>query len=104
MKTATNVEITWQAFGNKPEKNRFVESASFDVLVRESEEQRLELVSRVYNGTNLYSGPVWEKIEPVLPANRTHTALCIGDKITIDYVHTYIVAEIGFVKITGLVD
>lgn len=104
MKTATNVEITWQAFGNKPEKNRFVESASFDVLVCESEEQRLELVSRVYNDTNLYGGLVWEKIQPNLPENRTHTALSIGDKITIDYVHIYIVAEVGFVKISGLVD
>jgi hypothetical protein len=108
-----NIEITWQAFGNKHYSNKqskLVSSASFncDDLNSENESGRLLICNMVYAATNSYGefggAGLWESIKEVLPIERTHTALSIGDKITIDYVHTYIVAEVGFVKIAGLVD
>lgn len=104
-----NVEITWQAFGNKPEKNRFVRSASRDFLLMDKsvEQNRLDLCEQIYAATNTYGGiapSTWACVQVILPEDRTHTALSIGDKIVIDYVHTYIVSECGFVKISGLVD
>jgi hypothetical protein len=37
----------------------------------------------VFAQTNCYAGSLWEKLEPVLPANRTHTALSVGDEVAI---------------------
>lgn len=106
----TNIEITWQAFGNKHYANkqsRLVESASFDSdLKAENESDRLFICNSIYTATNAQSefggSKLWDSIKEVLPLMRTHTALSVGDKIVIDYIHVYIVAEVGFVKIAGL--
>lgn len=107
MKTTSNVTITWQAFGNKHYSNKqskLVESADFTCLYRKDEESRLELLNRIYEATNLQTGVIWDNfIKPILPIQRTHTALSIGDKVEIDF-QTYICAEFGWVKIAGLED
>ena len=44
----------------------------------------LDIAEDVFEATNLRVGPLWEIIEPLLPANRDHTALSPGDEVTID--------------------
>ena len=105
----TNIEITWQAFGNKHIPNKqslLVTSADLKMYWTpvDTEQTRLELCEEIYAATNLQSGKIWENIKPLLSVERTHTSLSVGDKIVIGYVHVYIVAEIGFVKIAGMVD
>lgn len=105
MEIYNNIEIVWQAFGNKPERNKFVTAVNFTIKTPLlTKAQRLEFCEIVYSATNTYGAvhkDIWSQIEPLLSETRTHTALSIGDKITIGYSHTYIVAEVGFVKISG---
>jgi hypothetical protein len=91
----TQIKITWQAFGNRPETNRFISSLEFNL--DSSEVSNEKLMDMIYRDTNLYSGPIWNAIEKLLPANRTHTALSIGDEIQINE-NSYIVADFGFIK------
>lgn len=49
----------------------------------------------IFENTNLYSGPFWNRIEPALPRNRRHTALSVGDEVTIDGT-TYRCEDIGW--------
>ena len=110
------ITITWEAFGNRPEANRFISSATLELNGIWNEVQNNTLLEAIYTATNLKSEladfgytPVeielWEAIEKVLPANRTHTSLSMGDKIQINRSYTaianqdgptYKVADIGF--------
>lgn len=96
---ATNVTITWKAFGNQPERKREITSASFE-LPNDfgNPKYGTEICDHIFQDTNLYCGFYWNLIEPVLPWNRTHTALSVGDEITIDSI-TYRVADVGFEKV-----
>lgn len=96
-----HVEVTLQAFGNKDFKGRFVRSYEFEApaTYNKGKDSHQDLLANISRHTNLYNGELWDIIEPLLPADRTHTALSVGDKIVIDYFDTYIVAEIGFVKL-----
>lgn len=89
------VTITWKAFGNKPERNRFISSVTFDTEFDITDENREQFFNVIYQQTNLYSGNLWNIIEPLLSETRTHTALSIGDSIKIND-STYTVAETGF--------
>lgn len=44
----------------------------------------MELLEELFKETNLYEGPFWNRIERVIPVNRTHTALSVGDHVVID--------------------
>jgi hypothetical protein len=71
MKTIT---ITWKAFGNPT-------SATF---VTDIEATPRDICSLVFRNTNLYEGVLWNIIELLLPEERTHTALSVGDEVTVD--------------------
>jgi hypothetical protein len=44
-----------------------------------------EILELLYEQTNLYAGDVWVKyFEDKMPVNRSHTALSVGDKVTIE--------------------
>ena len=95
----TKVKITWKAFGNKPERGRFITSVEVDfpavvgkVLTDES------ICDQVFSQTNRYSGPVWDAIEPLLSNTRTHTALSVGDEVEVDG-RAYVCADIGWIKV-----
>lgn len=79
------VEIIWGAFGGNA-------NVEFEIDFEGSD---LELRNQIFQDTNLYSGKIWEIIEPKLPANRTHTALSVGDEVRIDDT-IYRCAEIGW--------
>lgn len=91
------VTITWKAFGNKPEANRFISSVTFETEFDITDTNRDDFFNVVYRNTNLYSGNLWNTIEPLLSPTRTHTALSIGDEIKVNDTD-YIVADFGFIK------
>lgn len=110
------IKITWQAFGNRPEANKFISSATLELNGFWNDLSNTPLLESIYTATNLKSElkdfgysplltELWEAIEKVLPANRTHTSLSIGDKIQINRSAvsienqdgaTYLVADAGF--------
>lgn len=94
----SQVKITWKAFGDKPEAGRFVSSVEFETEFKINEPDVDQFLNVVYRATNLYSGNLWELIQPKLSETRTHTALSIGDEVEIDG-QVYIVADFGFEKI-----
>jgi len=97
------VKVTWKAFGNLPEANRYISSVIFDLPIdyKTNEEQRNYICEAVYADTNLYKGYFWNRIQPLLSPTRTHTALSVGDEIEVasqeaNSVNTYRVADFGF--------
>lgn len=80
------VEVVWRAFGNET-------SVEFEIDFDGSD---LELRNQIFQDTNLYSGKVWDKmVEAGLPADRTHTALSVGDDVRIGET-IYRCAEVGW--------
>lgn len=61
----------------------------------------LHLCELLYTATNLYSGDLWNRLQP-LPENRTHTAISVGDVVVIRGTG-YLCADMGFVKILTVV-
>lgn len=104
------VKVTWKAFGDKPDIGRFVTSASFEILEIKGvfiPPTHDAVLNAVYRATNLQdelgsfgnqsplSHLVWSEIKGILPENRTHTSISIGDEVDIDG-QTYICADIGW--------
>ena len=95
---STKIKITWKAFGDLPEANRFVSSVEFETHFAITEDNLDTFLEVVYAQTNTYSGTFWKVIEPLLSPTRTHTALSVGDEIEIDG-KAYKVADCGFTLI-----
>ena len=102
----SKVKITWKAFGDKPEKGRFITSVEFVYLVEKSD---LQICEEIYKATNLQGEladfgasittiNLWKEIESKLSPFRTHTSISIGDEIEIGG-QVYICADFGFEKI-----
>jgi hypothetical protein len=97
----SKVKITWKAFGDKPERGRFISSVEFETEFVINDENRDKFFNVVYAQTNTYAGNFWNIIEPKLSATRTHTAISVGDEIEIDG-QVYICADFGFEKIENV--
>lgn len=102
----TEVTVSWKAFSSAeraienrkvfPVKEATVYAPFFDYLTE------LEICNKVYQETNLYYGKFWNQLERVLPENRSHTALSIGDEVTITRQNaaiTYRCAELGWEEV-----
>jgi hypothetical protein len=75
------IKITWKAFSSKPEA-----SVTFNAKGLFEGKGDYEICNQIYQDTNIYGGLVWEKIKDNLPQERSHTALSVGDEITLyDY-------------------
>ena len=94
----SKVKITWKAFGDKPERGRFISSVEFETEFAINDENKDQFFGVVYQQTNTYAGNLWNIIQPLLSETRTHTAISIGDEIEIDG-QVYICADFGFEKI-----
>jgi hypothetical protein len=84
MKTQTQfvdkkITIIWNSMIHK---NKYAE-LSFVWQVANAKTNK-EILNDIYYCTNTYTGIIWEMIEAVLPANRPHTALSVGDLLVID--------------------
>lgn len=85
MQKGTVIKVTWKAFGDQVERGRFISTATVNITWTEFRfDQHIQLLRMIYENTNLYQGAFWDLLEPVLPANRTHTALSVGDEVEID--------------------
>jgi hypothetical protein len=69
-----NVTTTWKAFG-KP---------TYSVIMIENDMADLEICEELFKATNLRAGWLWDALQYDIPADRTHTALSVGDEIDID--------------------
>jgi hypothetical protein len=107
----TTVTITYKAFSNN--NDRPITSATIEVgypfvyeypyNANQTQQQDIKLCDVLYHQTNIYEGSLWNLLEPVLPTNRTHTALSVGDEVTItdtDNTRTYRCADIGWELLT----
>jgi hypothetical protein len=102
------ITITWKAFENftipATQHRQSVTSATIELngmFVDESREK--DLCDILYQETNLWQGSLWNKLQPVLPALRTHTSLSIGDEVAItngDVTRTYRCVDIGWELLT----
>lgn len=103
----SNIKITWVALGYLGDyrEQRIAElieagyeikgNASAEFEFETGERSDLELCEKVFRDTNLYSGELWDALQVAIPAERSHTALSIGDKVEIDG-RVYVCGEVGF--------
>lgn len=96
----TTITITYKAFTHF-DKNRVTTSLSF-ILPSEYEQTATKLTNDMlcdvlYDTTNRQSenSKLWQVIKPLLPVNRTHTSLSVGDEVTIND-NTYRCADFGW--------
>ena len=91
----SKITITWKAFGDFD--GRIVSSVSFNTVENyETDFDRLGFCEGVFAQTNTYTGPLWDIIEPRLDPKRTHTALSVGDEVSVDG-WVYVCDRIGFI-------
>jgi hypothetical protein len=104
----TKIKITWKAFGDKPERGRFISSVEVELAKQVSDDFRIcEAIYKVTNlqgelaefGASLAEINLWETIESKLSPTRTHTSLSIGDEVEIDG-RAYVCADLGFIKVS----
>lgn len=97
--TTTTLEITWTGNEHLPAAyqtpGRHTSSLAIIVEHEAGTESDLQLCELVFAETNTYSGSLWDRIEPLLPETRTHTALSVGDLVRIDD-RVYKCASVGF--------
>jgi hypothetical protein len=105
----TKIKITWKAFGDKPERGRFISSVEVELLQVQQVSDDLRICEAIYKVTNLQGEladfgaslaeiNLWETIESKLSPTRTHTSLSVGDEVEIDG-RAYICADLGFKRI-----
>ena len=93
----SQVTITLKAFGDDLKSGRVVSSVSFDSTTI-SVDNHITFCETVFADLNLYTGWVWDTVEPLLSPNRTHTALSVGDEIEIDG-KVYRCENVGFSEV-----
>lgn len=102
----TNIKITWVSKGYLGEHRdeTILDLINKGYAVRGNATAELdfdfpagdrEICNAVFSNTNHYAGEFWDALQEVIPAERPHTALSIGDKVAIDG-REYVCSEIGF--------
>ena len=108
---ATTITITYKAFSNN---ERPITSATLEIpsdinvwndrgwldVIYEVTNLQSEIYDFTRNATKL---TIWNLLKPLLPANRTHTSLSIGDEVTINN-DTYRCEDIGWQLLTTTTD
>jgi hypothetical protein len=103
----TKIKITWKAFGDKPERGRFISSVELELPKQVSDDFRI--CEAIYEVTNLQGEladfgksatliALWETIESKLSPTRTHTSLSVGDEVEIDG-RAYVCKDLGFQRV-----
>jgi len=105
------ITITWKAFSNNAHATKQgVTSATIEIpdeinvwndngwceLLYEVTNLQDEIYDFTRNATKL---SIWNLLQPLLPANRTHTSLSVGDEITINE-NTYRCENVGWELLT----
>ena len=103
----TTMTITYKAFSNN---ERPITSATFEIPTDIDVWNYEGWLDVIYEVTNLQSEiydftrnvtklQLWNLLQPLLPANRTHTSLSVGDEVTINN-NTYRCDNIGWQLLT----
>lgn len=104
----TTISITYKAFVERPELGRYISTATFEIP-KQLTASDYEICDAVYKATNLQDDiasfckpdefqsiqQIWTALVPVLPAQRTHTSVSVGDVVTIDG-RSYECSDIGW--------
>jgi hypothetical protein len=85
----TTITVGWVAFAHRAESLKEVGKIPDAQLTFETEIPPAmfdtEILELLFEQTNLYAGDVWEKhFKDKMPENRSHTALSVGDCVTIE--------------------
>ena len=78
-----NIKVTWKAFEKSLGLGEKVASVAVSYKMNE-ETDDTDICELVFQDTNKYRGSFWDLIEPLLPENRTHTALSVGDEVEVN--------------------
>lgn len=101
----TTIKLTYKAFAhNARPTTEGVTTAQFELETADVLDN--DIMNVVYKVTNLQSDlaefgasnfeiKLWETIKAILPANRTHTSLSVGDEIQIGR-RNYEISDVGF--------
>lgn len=93
----SKVIITYKAFGDDLRNGRVVSSVEFEGITVWADDH-IAFCEKIFADTNTYTGWVWDIVEPLLPLNRTHTAVSVGDEIEIDG-KVYRCENVGFIEL-----
>jgi hypothetical protein len=99
-----NIKLTYKAFGNQPERNRYITTVEFELEIADVLD--IHIMNAIYEATNLqdeladfnrpsFTISLWKQIESLLSPNRTHTSLSVGDEIQIDN-RIYEISDVGY--------
>ena len=91
----SKIEITWVREPHPSVKDDVRSEVAVDLVHEFNTVDHTQILNAIYRDTNLYSGAFWNALEPVMPSNRSHTALSVGDFVQIDE-DKYVVADFGF--------
>jgi hypothetical protein len=83
MKSVFNITVTWKAFEKSLGIGEAVTSATVSYEAHH-ETDDTDICEWVFRDTNKYQGSFWDLVEPLLPENRTHTALSVGDEVEVN--------------------
>lgn len=89
----TTVTITWKAFADSLSLGERVKSVTLEHDF--GHKTPMEICDAVFVETNRYNGVFWNALEPLLPDERTHTALSVGDEVEVDGV-TFMCDHVGW--------
>ena len=104
------ITVTWKAFANNdPERLKEFAKAGREPVTSTTIETSTTtgmshsyICEMLFRDTNLYEGSLWTLLQP-LPKERTHTALSVGDEVTIDG-QVYRCEDIGFSQIGEMLE
>lgn len=101
----TTIKLTYKAFAhNASPTTQGVTTAQFELETADVlDNDIMDLIYKVTNlqddlnefGARKFEIDLWKTIKAILPANRTHTSLSVGDEIQIQH-RTYEIANNGF--------
>ena len=82
--TVQTITVTWNPMHHPayPELTADRKPATATFIVAGLFED-FDMLEALFEATNLYSGVLWDVLEEVMPTDRTHTSLSIGDEVTI---------------------
>ena len=82
--TVQTITVTWNPMHHPayPELTADRKPATATFIVG-GDFQHFDMLEGLFEATNLYSGVLWDALEEVMPTDRDHTALSIGDEVTI---------------------
>lgn len=83
MSKTFTIKVTWKAFEKSLGFGESVASVTVQYKAHE-ETDDTDICEWVFQDTNKYQGSFWDLVEPLLPENRTHTALSVGDEVEVN--------------------